>query len=71
MLEASRRWRKMHNEVVHNSYFTSYTISVIKPRWTGWAEIVTRMAEMGNAYRVSTTPPKGSRRLRGRYSKVQ
>jgi hypothetical protein len=49
--EVTGGWRKLHNEELHGSYSSPYTIRVIKSRRMIWAGHVTRMGEI-NAYRT-------------------
>jgi hypothetical protein len=56
-------WRKLHNEELHDLYFSPYDISMIKSRRTTWAGHVTSMGEMRNAYKISVGKPEGKRSL--------
>jgi hypothetical protein len=43
--ELTEGWRKLHNEELHNLYFSPSTIRVIKTRRMRWAEHVVRMGK--------------------------
>jgi hypothetical protein len=55
-------WRRLHNEELHNFYFSPKLIKVIKStmRWVGH---VARMGEMQNAYSIVDGQPEGARPL--------
>jgi hypothetical protein len=40
-------WRKLHNEELHNLYFSTYVITMMKPRWMRWDRNVARMGRRG------------------------
>jgi hypothetical protein len=61
--EVTGRWRKLHNGEFHNFHFSPSIIRVVKSRSTGLAELVTRMGEMKNAYRIFVGKPKVMRPL--------
>jgi hypothetical protein len=63
--EMTRGWRKLHNEELHNLYFSPSIIRMIKSRRMRWAGYVARMGEKPNAYRILVRNPDG-RRLVGR-----
>jgi hypothetical protein len=46
------RWRKLHNEELHNFYSSPSIIRIIKLRMMRWAGHVARMVEKGNMYRL-------------------
>jgi hypothetical protein len=46
-------WRKLHNEELHNLYFSPYIIKMMKSRRMRWAGHVARMGEKRYAYRIS------------------
>jgi hypothetical protein len=52
--EVIGRWRKLHNEELHNLYSSPSTIRMIKPRRMRWAGYVVRMGDNRNAYRIKT-----------------
>jgi hypothetical protein len=56
-------WRKLHNEELHNLYFLSNIIRMIKSRSMSWAVYVARMGEKRNAYRILVGNPEGKRLL--------
>jgi hypothetical protein len=45
--EVTRDWRKLHNEELHNLYFSPNIIRMIKLRRTRWAGHVARMGRRG------------------------
>jgi hypothetical protein len=45
--EVIRGWRKLHNEELHNLYFSPNIIRVIKSRRIRWAGHVGRMGQKG------------------------
>jgi hypothetical protein len=64
------RWRKLHNEVLHNLYCSPSIIRIIKSRRVRWAGPVARMGEKRNVYRILIRNPEGKRplgRLRRRW----
>jgi hypothetical protein len=59
--------RKLHNEELHDLYSLPGIIRFIKARMR-WAELVSRMGEKGNAYKLLVERPEGKRPLgRPRY----
>jgi hypothetical protein len=50
--EVTRGPRKLHNEELHNLYFTQSIIRIIKSRRMRWAGYVARVGERRNAYRI-------------------
>jgi hypothetical protein len=56
-------WRKLHNEELHNLYFSPNIIRMIKSRRMRWAGHVARMGETRNAYRRLVGKPEGKRPL--------
>jgi hypothetical protein len=52
-------WRKLHNEELHNLYFSPNTIRVIKSMKVRWAGHVAQMGEKRNAYRILVGKPEG------------
>jgi hypothetical protein len=57
-------WRELHNEELHNLYFSSYVITMMKPRRMRWARNVARMREKRNVYRILVMKPENKRLLR-------
>jgi hypothetical protein len=57
------KWRKLHNEELHNLYSTPGVIRQIKSRRMRWAGHVARMGEGRNVYRVLMGKPEGKRPL--------
>jgi hypothetical protein len=61
-------WRRLvkellHNEELHNLYYSQSIIRIIKSRRMMWARHVARMGEMRNAYRILVGKPEGKRPL--------
>jgi hypothetical protein len=54
-------WRKLHNEELHNLYFSPSIIRMIKSRRIIWAGHVARMGENRNVYRILVGKPEGKR----------
>jgi hypothetical protein len=52
-------WRKLHNEELHNLYYSPSIIRIIKSRRLRWAGHVARMGEKRNAYRLLVGKPEG------------
>jgi hypothetical protein len=61
--EETEGWRKSHNEELHNLFFSSYIIRIIKSRRMRWMKHVACMGEMRNLCRISVTSPEGKRSL--------
>jgi hypothetical protein len=55
--EVTEGWRKLHTEELCNLYVSLNIIVVIKLRRTRWAEHVTCMREMRNAYEILVGKP--------------
>ncbi|PNF23384.1 hypothetical protein B7P43_G13184 [Cryptotermes secundus] len=55
--EVTRRWRKLHNEELHNLYSFMGIIRMIKSRRMRWAGSVARIGEKRNAYRILVGKP--------------
>jgi hypothetical protein len=47
--EVTGSWRKLHNDQLHNLYYSQNIVKVIKSRRMRWAGHVARMGEMRNA----------------------
>jgi hypothetical protein len=66
-----RRWgitlkwifEKLHNEELHNLYFSPGIIRMIKSRGMRWVEHVAIVGEKRNAYRILVGKPEGKRPL--------
>jgi hypothetical protein len=61
--EVIGRWRKLHNEELHNLYCSPSIIKIIKSRRMRWAEHVAKMGSKRNAYRILVGKPEGKRPL--------
>jgi hypothetical protein len=57
------RWRKLHNEELHNLCSSSSIITIIKSRRMRWAGHVARMGEKRNVYMLLVGRPEGKRLL--------
>jgi hypothetical protein len=60
---ATGRWRKLHNEELHNLYSSPSIIRIIKSKGMRWAGHVARMGEKRNVYRLLVGKPEGKRPL--------
>jgi hypothetical protein len=56
-------WRKLHNEELHNLYYSPSIIGIIKSRRMRWAGHVARMGEKRNVYRLLVGKPERNRPL--------
>jgi hypothetical protein len=56
-------WRKLHDEELHNFYFSPNIIRIIKSRRMRWAGHVARMGEKRNVYRLLVGKLEGKRPL--------
>jgi hypothetical protein len=56
--EVTGGWRKLHNEELHNLYFSPNIIRMINSRRMRWAGHVARMEETRNAYRILVGKPE-------------
>jgi hypothetical protein len=56
--EVTGRWRKLHNEELHNLYPSPFIIRIVEStmRWEGH---VTQKGEKRNAYRILVGKPEG------------
>jgi hypothetical protein len=50
--EVKGAWKKLHSEELHNLYFSTSIIGIIKWRRMRWAGHVARMREKRTAYRL-------------------
>jgi hypothetical protein len=57
-------WKKLHNEELHNLYFSPSIIRIIKSRMMRWVGHVARMGEKRNVFRLLVGKPGGKRSLR-------
>jgi hypothetical protein len=57
-------WRKPYIQELHNLYFSSNVVRVIKSRRMRWAGHVARMGEIKNARRILVGKSEGKRLLR-------
>jgi hypothetical protein len=57
------RWRKLHNEELHNLYSSPSIIRIIKARRMRWAGHVARMEEKRNVDSLLVRKPEGKRPL--------
>jgi hypothetical protein len=58
------RWRKLHNEELHNLYSSPSIIRIIKSRRMRWVGHVAQMGEKRNVYRLLLGKTEGKRPLR-------
>jgi hypothetical protein len=54
--EMTAKWRKLHNEELHDLYFSPSIIRMIKSRRMRWAGHVARMGKARNAYSTRNLP---------------
>jgi hypothetical protein len=54
-------WRKLHNEELHNLYYSQNIIRIIQSRRMRWAGHVARMGEKRNVYRLLVGKPEVKR----------
>jgi hypothetical protein len=59
----TRGWIKLHNEELHNLYFSPSIIRIIKWRRIRWAGHLARMGEKRNLHRLLVRKPEGKRPL--------
>jgi hypothetical protein len=52
-------WRKLHNEELHNLYYSPSIIRIIKSWRMRWAGHVARMGEKRNVYRLLAGKAEG------------
>jgi hypothetical protein len=55
------RWRKLHNEELHNFYTSPSIIRNIKSKRMRWVGHLARMGEKRNVYRLLVAKPEGKR----------
>jgi hypothetical protein len=56
-------WTKLHNEELHNLYFSPNIIRMIKSRRIRWTGHVARMGKKRNPYRILVGKPEEKRSL--------
>jgi hypothetical protein len=56
--EVTGGWRKLHNEELHDLYYSPSIIRMIKSRSMRWARHAARMGEKRNAYRIFVGTPE-------------
>jgi hypothetical protein len=61
--EVTGEWRKLHNEELHDPYFSPNIVQVIKSRRMRWAGHVARMGEERGVYTVLVGKHEGQRPL--------
>jgi hypothetical protein len=61
--EVTGEWRKLHNEELHDLYFSQSIIRIMKSRGMRWAGREARMGEKRNAYRLLVGKPERKRLL--------
>jgi hypothetical protein len=62
--EATREWRRLHNEELNDLYLSPNVVRAIKSRRMKWTGHVARMVEKRGAYRILVGRPEGRRPLR-------
>jgi hypothetical protein len=61
--EVTGGWRKQHNEVLHNLYYSPSIIRMTKSGGMRCAGHVAQIEEQRNAYRILVGTPEGKRPL--------
>jgi hypothetical protein len=61
--EVRERWRKLHNEELHDLYSSPSIFRIIMSRRMRWAGHATQMGEKRNVYRLLVGKPEGKRAL--------
>jgi hypothetical protein len=61
--EATREWRRLHNEELNDLHSAPNIIWVIRSRRMSWAGNIARMGEKSGAYRILVGRPEGRRPL--------
>jgi hypothetical protein len=57
--EVTGEWRKLHNEELHDVYFSPSLIRIMKSRRMRWAGHVARIGERRTAYMLLVGKPEG------------
>jgi hypothetical protein len=57
------KWRKLHNEELHDLYYSPSIIRIIKSRRKRWVGHVAQMGEKRNVYRLLVGKPEGKKPL--------
>jgi hypothetical protein len=57
--EVDGTWRKLHNDELHNLYYSPNIIRAIKPRRMRWTRHVARLGKGRGVYRVLVGKPEG------------
>jgi hypothetical protein len=57
--EVTGEWRKLHNEELHDLYFSPSIIRIIKARRMRWAGYVARIGEKGERVEVVGAKTRG------------
>ena len=61
--EVTGKWRKLHNEELHDVYCSPNIVRMIKSRRMRWAGHVVHMGEKRGVYRVLMGKPEGKKPL--------
>jgi hypothetical protein len=61
--EVTGGWKKLHNEEMHDLYFSPNIIRIIKSRRKKWAGYVAQTGEKRATYRLLVGKPEGKRPL--------
>jgi hypothetical protein len=57
--EVTGKWRKLHNEDLHDLYSSPNIIRIMKSRRMRWAGHVARIRDKRNSYRLLLGKPEG------------
>jgi hypothetical protein len=61
--DVTGKWRKLHEEELHDLYSSPNIVQVIKSKQMRWMEHVAQMGEERGVYRVLAGKPEGKRPL--------
>jgi hypothetical protein len=61
--EVIEGWKKLHNQELHNLYYSPSIVRMIKSRKMRWAGHVARLEKKRTAYRIMVGKPEGKRLL--------